>query len=71
MVLKTREEVAALINHQLHGNYNKTDSPAFKSNSRYQCDRSHYGAIELRELMDFLYDGEPANKEEEIKGFGS
>jgi hypothetical protein len=54
---KTRAEVAAFINKQMDA---ETDPPAGKPNSW------HYGVVDLRQLMDFVFDGIPASKEEEI-----
>lgn len=53
--MKPREEVARFIEKQFH-------DPA------YQCSREknyahHYGLQELRELMDFIYGGEPTEAE--------
>jgi hypothetical protein len=56
--MKTREEAANFIHEQL--------------NYRYKCPRNkgrnfHYGIQELRVLMDYIYEGAPQSKEEEIK----
>lgn len=53
--MKTREEVAKFINNQLSG-------------KEYVCvrdkrDRVGYGKQELRELMDFIFEGPPAENE--------
>jgi hypothetical protein len=52
--MKPREEVARFIEKQMEG--------------RYVCSRDkgfahHYGLQELRELMDFIYGGEPTESE--------
>lgn len=53
--MKPREEVARFIEKQMH-------------DSTYECSRPkpqthHYGLQELRELMDFIYGGEPTEAE--------
>ena len=53
--MRPREEVARFIEKQLH-------------DSSYECSRPkpnthHYGMQELRELMDFIYGGEPTEAE--------
>lgn len=53
--MKTREEVAKFINNQLSG-------------KEYVCSRDKryrfgYGKQELRELMDFIFEGFPAENE--------
>ena len=53
--MKTRAEAVALINHQL-----TEDTKVFKG-----C--WHYGVQELKDLMDFIYEGTPVNKQEEIR----
>lgn len=53
--MKTREEVADLIRKQMHWSY-----------KRQKKQKMHYGWVELRELMDFLYGGPPTNKEQEL-----
>jgi len=55
--IKSREEAARFIENQLD------------FDSDYKCKREknwchHYGWQELRELMDFIYEGEPKSKEE-------
>ena len=57
--MKTREEVSQFIAQQMH--------------VRYECSREkgeqyHYGLQELRELMDFIYDGTPTTDSEMLKG---
>jgi hypothetical protein len=36
-----------------------------------QKDASHFGRVELRMLMDFIYEGKPVSAEEEIRPFSS
>lgn len=53
--MKSREEAVKLIKAQFEG-CPKPDVVA----------EVHYGLIELRQLMDFIYEGEPATEEELI-----
>jgi hypothetical protein len=57
---ESREEVARFIEYQFDGSRN------------YHCRRhkghTHYGLQELRELMDFIYGGEPKTQAENIRG---
>lgn len=57
-MLKTRTETAAKIREQLT---RTTDPNPAKS-------AVHYGRTDLRELLDFIYGGPPANASEEIGG---
>lgn len=59
--LKTREEVARFVEHQFddYGSY------GCKLN---KARRHHYGKQEVRELMDFIYGGEPLSAEQQING---
>ena len=54
--MKTREEAVKLIEDQIEDR---------------KCSRGkgavHYGKQELRELMDFIYGGEPENDDQKIK----
>ena len=52
--MKTREETARFMESQINGT-----APAIP-NSCW-----HYGKCELRQLMDFIFDGPPTRKEEE------
>ena len=54
----SREDAARFIEDQLA---NLTDE-AFEAKMK----KTHYGAYELRHLMDFIYSGKPSNKKEEI-----
>jgi len=54
--MKTRKEVVELVQKQLTG--------MFDSNlNKYAW---HYGIVELRELLDFIYEGPPETEEEFI-----
>jgi hypothetical protein len=55
--MKSREEVAAFVNIQLARSYICT---------REKGTSAHYGVQELRELMDFVYEGEPKSEDEMI-----
>ena len=59
--MKTREEVARFVEQQfdLWGNYE------CKLN-KGGC--HHYGKQEVRELMDFIFCGEPATDEQKVNG---
>lgn len=59
--MKTREEVARFVEHQ------------FDSYGGYECKLSekhcwHYGKQEVRELMDFIFEGAPVSDEQKING---
>ena len=56
--MKNREEVARFVESQLESEVPKT---------REKKGKHHYGFQELRELMDFIYGGEPENAEQNIK----
>jgi len=64
--MKSRKEAAKLINQQMSW---KENSPAQKENNKNASSANtwHYGLIELRELMDFIYNGEPKNSDQEIQ----
>jgi len=53
--MKSRAEVVKLIESQLNGD---TDSYDRKNGAH------HYGYQELRELLDFIYEGKPSNIDE-------
>ena len=53
--MKTREEIAKFMEGQMSG---AIDCPTKKSTH-------HYGKCELRQLMDFIFDGPPTCKAEE------
>ena len=60
-VMKTREEMARFVEHQ------------FDMFGKYECQLPkggchHYGKQEVRELMDFIYGGEPQTDEQKING---
>ena len=52
--MKTREETARFIERQMHWSH----KCKFEKGSR-----AHYGWQELKELMDFIYGGEPNDAE--------
>ena len=60
---KTREEVARFIEEQM-----RIDSNCSSYSRGYdpKVGAFHYGYYELRRLMDYLYDGPPKNKQEEL-----
>lgn len=55
--MKDRKSAVNLINEQLHGNL-----PRVNKGRQW-----HYGKVDLRELMDFIYGCEPKSDEEMIK----
>ena len=59
--MKTREEVAEFVRKQMHWSYKGQDREQY---CKKYC--THYGWVELKELMDFLYGGPPTNKEQEL-----
>lgn len=59
--MKTRAEAAALIKKQLNNDIGATTT--ISGRDKY-C--RHYGLQELRELMDFIYEGEPKDVSEEV-----
>lgn len=61
LAMKTREEVARFVERQfgLFGPY------SCKFEKGYQW---HYGKQEARELMDFIYGGEPASDDQKVSG---
>lgn len=58
--MRTREEAANLI-------YRQFDATAPTSEDYGPKVCWHYGRLELRELLDFIYGGPPARKAEEIQ----
>ena len=58
--MKTRREAARFIEKQL--NNDTDDLPSLMD----KYGRHHYGAQELRQLLDFIYDGPPALESERI-----
>lgn len=57
--MKSRKEVARFIEEQL-------DFDSGYGTERYKDDRWHYGFQELRDLLDYVYEGVPKNQEEEL-----
>ena len=55
--MKSRAEAAALVQRQLENNKRGLNVYAH-----------HYGRMELRELLDFIYEGEPKSDAERIAG---
>ena len=64
IVMRNRAEIARFIELQLDW---KTPVDKIREN------KAHYGGFELKELMDFIFEGEPKNESEMIitkdKGF--
>ena len=56
--MKTREEIAEFIEGQFWGSI---PDPRSFSHAPW-----HYGKCNLRQLMDFIFDGPPMSKEEEV-----
>lgn len=59
--MRSRAEVARFINRQL----DPAVSLVYRT-EREKGSQFHYGRQELRELMDFIYGGLPADRSEEI-----
>jgi len=59
--MRNRAEVVELISKQL---YNESEAQRDKG-------PTHYGRVELMELMDFVYEAGPASSSEEIPGFST
>jgi hypothetical protein len=61
-MIKTREEAARYIERQLD----------YKSGYTVSVTKEcwHYGKCELRDLLDFVYDGPPTSPQEFIRGYG-
>ena len=59
--MKTRQEVARFIESQFDG-YGKYKCKLEKGGCH------HYGKQEVRELMDFIFDGEPVEEIDKING---
>ena len=55
--MKSRKEAAEYISAML----NDDDIETFSKKGRH-----HWGWYELRHIMDFIYEGEPESKEEEL-----
>lgn len=56
--MKTREEIARFIERTMHWSYNSYFCPKKEAH--------HYGWCELKDVMDFIFDGPPKTKEEEL-----
>lgn len=61
--MRTRAEVAAFVNAQLGAlpSAHHLNPPRQRGKEAW-----HYGRVELRALVDYLYGGPPASREEEI-----
>ena len=55
--MRTRKEVVELIGRQMDRGPARREKPT--------C--WHYGIVELRELLDFIYGGPPENEDEELR----
>lgn len=53
--MKTREEAARFVENIMRCGAHKGEYGKF-----------HFGRCEIRELLDFIYDGPPKNKDEEV-----
>lgn len=42
----------------------------WKTKESRECHFPHYGVMEIREMLDYIYGGEPNNEDEEIKSKG-
>lgn len=63
--MKTREEVVRFISRQFdRAKSNRPEKGAFEYKGRLVGGAWHYGVLELRELMDFIYEGEPKSESE-------
>lgn len=58
MTTKTRAEVAAFVSQQMEEQPDEL--------YRRKRSKSHYGKQELKDLLDFLYDGPPKTEEEKL-----
>jgi len=56
--MKTREEAARFFENQMDASY--------KSDLDSKHGAWHYGLQEMKNLLDYLYEGTPANKDEKI-----
>jgi len=57
LTMKTRTEVARFVESQFHWSHR----PKLKKGGQW-----HYGKQNVRELLDFIYCGEPKNDEEKV-----
>jgi hypothetical protein len=66
--MKTRKDVAAFIVGQFRCDHDQRAIPDKQLRNRSPKnglkEPYHYGVCELRELLDFIYDGPPSNDEE-------
>jgi hypothetical protein len=62
--LATRKAVVAIIELQFKQH---SEEQKLTYSGREKGEKHHYGRQELRELMDFIYKGEPVNDDERIK----
>lgn len=71
--MKTREEAVALIKKQMDDGPQTDISELVKKPSSFSVHNvpakgcTHYGTLELRELMDFIYEGKPASEKEFVE----
>jgi hypothetical protein len=63
--MKARAEAVSLIKSQ----FDDWNSPSRPSALKKGC-LFHYGKQELRELLDFIYEGEPQSEDEKIGPWG-
>ena len=61
MMNKKRDLVVAFIKNQM----NDTSDEMYER----KHEKMHYGACEMRDLLDFLYEGEPTSDDENFDGF--
>ncbi len=54
--MKTREEIARFIESQMNG----------KSQFALKNSHWHYGRVEVRQLMDFIFDGPPTCEKDKV-----
>lgn len=66
--MKSREEVAEYINSG--ENIRSVESIGLNPNKNYGYSRWHYGVMELRDLLDFIYEGGPTNEKQFINKIG-
>ncbi len=68
--MKTRSEVVKFIHNTDPGM--TIPDLNFKNPYKGEGEKSawHYGVCELRQLLDFIYNGPPLSKKEELKGIG-
>lgn len=59
--MKTREETARYVEHQFDA-YSDYECPLAKPHCH------HYGKQDVRALLDFIYEGPPDSKPQEVRG---